>query len=701
MRSIASCFVALTSLALASTPASLAAAQIDQPSPVIERIEPTSGPPGTTVQVIGRYFRRDQEMLLHGVAVEATTRLPNRWTIRVPEGATTGRLEIRIPDVAPIIGPEFRVMAPSPAPVLSDVQPRSGAAGTEVRLLGDNFSPRITENQVTLAGRPVVVRTAAPHELVVIVPAGAEAGTFSVRVSGAASDATSDIRFEIGAGVSVAELSPPAGPPGSQLTIRGVGFVTRARDDRVFIGTRACRVVRASATELVVEIPRGAASAPILVDVRGVGRAYSSEPFRVQELPTVSALVPPAGTPGAEVLVRGQHFGTDIRVVAVALAGAAARVRAVTDTELTIEEPEGASSGPVAVTIAGVGPGTSSAPFRVLAPVRVTSFAPRSGGPGTEVTISGSGFSPTLTENRVLLSGVPCEIVAATGAELRVRIPRSGSGPLAIEVEHGGSARTSQPFVVTSPPFIARFEPARAVVGDVVTVHGASFGTSQALVAVTIGGRAAEIRSFSDTRLEVAVPAGARTGRIGVVVRLQGSAESDRDLEVLSTFAVRAIEPASAYPDQSTIRGEGFTASGMEARFTGSRAAAEVRFESATELRVMVPEDAATGPLTIRSADERSAEIPFERAADPEGVGIGALEPACLRPRCAVVVRGWGFAARASGNTVTIGTGRARVRRATPHRLEVELPRTPGTMTIRIEVRGVGTVESAPITIAE
>jgi len=50
----------------------------------------------------------------------------------------------------------------------------------------------------------------------------------------------------------------------------------------------------------------------------------------------------------------------------------------------------------------------------------VTSIEPSSGtaGGGTEITITGTGFSTTIEENRVTLDGIECVISAATATEI-------------------------------------------------------------------------------------------------------------------------------------------------------------------------------------------------------------------------------------------------------------------------------------------
>src|SRR5687768_10587681 len=68
-----------------------------QPTPVFERIEPTSGPVGTEVQIIGRQFHPLGKMYLGTTALETVRQLPNRWTVRIPAGAATGRVTFKMP----------------------------------------------------------------------------------------------------------------------------------------------------------------------------------------------------------------------------------------------------------------------------------------------------------------------------------------------------------------------------------------------------------------------------------------------------------------------------------------------------------------------------------------------------------------------------------------------------------------------------
>lgn len=514
-------------LALAAT----ASAQVERPLPVVQRLEPTSGPPGTTVSVVGRHFDAAQTVWLGETQLEITGRLPSRWTVRIPEGASSGTLELRTAR-GNVRGPRFRVTEPPPAPVVAGLAPARGAPGSEVVIRGEHFSPRLTENLVHLGELPVVVRHATPTELRVLVPTGAASAPFRVRIAGAGEAASQPFTVEVG--TTVASFEPAIAAPGARVIIRGTGFSSRAAHNRVYLGETRAQVRRASETELEVELPRrGAETARLLVDVRGGGRAQSASELVVRSPPVIASLSPQSGAPGTRVTLTGERFGTDVRQLRATIGEVALAVRDLADDRVVVEIPEGAASGPIELTAYGLGPARTAAAFTVLERVSVASFAPTSGGAGAVVTIAGRGFSTSAEGNTVTLSGVRAEVVSASATELSVRIPEGArSGPLVVAVENAGEARTPRPFVITRAPTIASFEPASGAPGTTVVIRGTSFGARQGLIDVRIGERRAEIRRSSDTELEVVIPPGARTGRLRVTVRLQGSATSETDFTV-------------------------------------------------------------------------------------------------------------------------------------------------------------------------
>ena len=207
--------------------------------PVIESVRPTAGSPGTHVQILGRHFGRRAQFFLGDTPLPVLERLPNRWTVQIPAGAQTGMLVLRTRAGA-FGGPQFRVIAARPAPVVRSIEPGAAPPGAEVRLRGEGFSARMADNDVTLSGQPVVVRSATPTELRVIVPSGAASGVFQVSVAGAAGAGQSP-PLTVTVGLSIAAVEPARANAGDEVLLRGSGFAVPLRRNRVYLNGQRAR----------------------------------------------------------------------------------------------------------------------------------------------------------------------------------------------------------------------------------------------------------------------------------------------------------------------------------------------------------------------------------------------------------------------------------------------------------------------------
>jgi len=687
-------FLASAALAAALAPGA-AGAQVRRP--VIERISPTAGPVGTEVEVVGRHFSGGM-MFLGERQLPPVRQSPNRWTVRIPEDARTGRILVRTAGGS-FRGPTFRVIPSPPAPTVTGIDPVRGRAGETVVVEGTNFSPRAGETTVRFGREEAVVRNATPTRLEVVVPEQAASGPISVAVR-YAGEAESPQPFTVQLPTAIAALEPAVGPPGSEVTIRGTGFSDRTRNVRVLFDGRRARVRSASEAALVVTAPRNASTGPVVVDVRGGGRATSDEPFVVQEMPVLRGFTPTEALGGRRVTLRGRHFGDDASVVRVTLDGDEVPVLAARGNEVTVTIPRAASSGDLAVWVRGVGPATTGGPpFVVLEPLRLAEITPRNGPPGTVVALVGEGFSSDPEHVRVTMSGTPLPVVTATPTKVEVRIPEeAASGPLIVAVDNGGTGRSATPFLVTQPPVVAGFSPAQGMVGDAVTITGSHFGTVRNAVRVTIGDRPMRIRALADDRIEAEVPRGATSGRIAVSVRLQGQDRASTDFTVLQPFVVRSVDPGEAWPGRRiTVQGRGFVA-GTTVAFPGVRRPVTPISVADDALRVTIPPRARTGDLTVRVPDGRDRTVPLRVVDVPDGLAIVDVDAACRNPGCRVDVLGHGFGRRGRGAKVYWGDVELEVVDRSGTALGVELPETTGRAPFRVVV-GDESTASPPFVI--
>jgi hypothetical protein len=483
------------------------------------------------VDITGHHFRGKIEVHLGQTLLPIVRSLPNRVTVRIPEGAASGRITVTTP-TGKSAAIAFRVDAPLPGPEIMGFKPNRGPPGTQVTIRGRNFDARLTRNVVMIGEHPVVVRYASPVELKIIIPEFARTGRISVEVTNAGV-AKSQNSFEVSEATRIIDFQPRRGRPGTRVTISGSGFSRRRKDNRVFLNNERMRVIKASDSKLLVEIPKKASSGPLLVDVKGAGRAETKqEEFTVQYRPTVIGFSPPAAPSGSEVTLRGTNFGNNQKAVEVKLGKLPLEVRSVSDISLTVVIGEGATDADFSVTVNGVGPSFSKKRFRVLAPLHITSIEPSSGPAGSRVFVRGSGFAGSSARNKVSLAGRPLKVISARPTRLLVRISPGAGGPIKVSVTGSGTAESPKPFVVTVPPRIDGFSPGKAAVGSEVEIRGRGFGSSAGAVTVTLGGHPLKVKSVRDDLLQVGLTPGSRSGRLEVSVSLQGSTKASSELEV-------------------------------------------------------------------------------------------------------------------------------------------------------------------------
>ena len=151
--------------------------------------------------------------------------------------------------------------------------------------------------------------------------------------------------------------------------------------------------------------------------------------------------------------------------------------------------------------------------------VSIISFSPASGPIGTTVTISGTGFSTTPSQDTVTFNGTAATVTSATTTQLVVTVP-SGATTGAIGVTAPGGAGTSAAsFTVasgTGAPTITSFSPGTTVSGTALTVNGTNFNTTPSNNNLKLNIAPAQVTSVSATVIHTTVPPSAGTGRISV-----------------------------------------------------------------------------------------------------------------------------------------------------------------------------------------
>jgi YD repeat-containing protein len=167
------------------------------------------------------------------------------------------------------------------------------------------------------------------------------------------------------------------------------------------------------------------------------------------------------------------------------------------------------------------------------AAVIISGFVPASGAAGTAVTISGTGFSSTPSQNTVTFNGTAGTVTAATPTSLTVTVPGGASTGRIAATTPTGSATSTIDFVVTAvgagPPTISGFTPGIAQAGSALTVSGTNFETNVNQNLLRVNVTMLSPTSATTTALNTTIPTAAGSGKL-LVATPGGTATSSADL---------------------------------------------------------------------------------------------------------------------------------------------------------------------------
>ncbi len=164
---------------------------VDESLAVITSIDPINGPVGSEVRIIGRNFGEtagDHTVIFNGGSQAEITAVTNEQiTVTVPEGATTGKINLTTLGRT-ISSPVFTVTAPEPQPEpetgITAVQPNQVAEGMTVRIRGNNFGDAVSDHVVTFNGTEANITSVTDNTITVVVPANVTGGRVVLTMGG-------------------------------------------------------------------------------------------------------------------------------------------------------------------------------------------------------------------------------------------------------------------------------------------------------------------------------------------------------------------------------------------------------------------------------------------------------------------------------------------------------------------------------------
>jgi len=397
-----------------------------------------SVPPGATLSLSGKGFGTFTSAQANRVTVSGVPALVQRWEpdlieIKVPFKAASGPIEIFAGEKTLQAGALTIVM-----PKIDAITPTEAERGALVQITGHHFgmtagardpNTMFGVNDVMIGGVTVRPKRWKDDRIELEIPANAASGEVVVRL--ASSDPLPDgsccasVEYVASNAVALSliptvRVDPVSGPVGTKVVLFGSGFGAEKRaEDAVLIGERPATIAQWKDDAIVVHIPLGAESGPVILQSQG--RRRTLDHFTVH-VPEVSRLHPASAPIGTLLRIDGKHFGfysesgtTPYNFMdfnkgdnRVEIGGVPAVVYRWNDDRIDVWVPYSAKSGDVVIYRSATKPtsdglccaergdiATQAGAFTLVTPV-IESYEPKSAGLDETVTIKGRGFGTFL-----------------------------------------------------------------------------------------------------------------------------------------------------------------------------------------------------------------------------------------------------------------------------------------------------------------
>jgi YD repeat-containing protein len=541
----------------------------------VSSISPISGSSGTPVTITGLNFGATQgtsTVLFNGLSGAPTNWSNTSIVVPVPNGASTGPVTVVVGGGASN-GLIFIV-----APVISSISPTAGTPGTSVVIAGSGFGTiQGAGGLVAFNGTYAPVLNWTNTKINATVPTGASTGPVVVTVNSVASNG---LQFSIGNGTLAGIVSNA----GNSSAISGA--LVQALQANTVVGNAT---TVADGSYSIPNLPAG--SYDLRVTATGFGTTIqSANAVTANTTTTVNVALGSPGTLSGNVTqadgitaisggtITAQQGATSVGTATTDTSGHYS-IATLSASSYSVQATATGYTGQTQSAVTVTSGNTTTANFNLAGQSVITytydelgrlvgtvdslsdavsyqydavgnllsiarnhsnqtsiiDFTPKDGPVGTTVTISGTAFSATPSQDSVSFNGTSATVTSATQTQIIATVPSGATTGTITVVAPSGTATSTNAFTMTSggngAPTITSFAPTSGVPTTAVTVTGTNFDTNKARNSLRFNLSPATISSAAASSLSTTVPALVASGPISVVTPF-GNATSAQDFFV-------------------------------------------------------------------------------------------------------------------------------------------------------------------------
>ncbi|MEQ9381258.1 MAG: IPT/TIG domain-containing protein [Imperialibacter sp.] len=464
------------------------------------------------------FLNNNTQVFINGLAATASVVSNTQINVTVPQGASTGKVTVSTNNGFFEASGDLTVEQHK----ITSLSATKITKGQSLVITGDNFtgasSVKINGESITYQyyyfGTPYFTIDSDQQITVHISPSSiAGTGKVSVTKGGVEVESAEDLTVI----PAITSLSTLQAAPGAQVTIYGSYF--SSVDNTVYFNqNKPAAIVSQNSSSVTVIVPQGAIDGSVTVVNNDVSQqGVSSASFDVVAAPVFTSFSPLKATSGQVVTITGQNFQSPAPSNLV-VNGNSVTFSVVDNNTIQFTVPTWMyGAGKVEITKGGV---TVEGPQQFTVLPKITSFTLATGAvEGASVSISGTGFNPTASNNLVTFyNNKTATISSGNSTFLNVIVP-SGAVTGKLRVSNQSileTAESASDFIVVPHAIISSFAPASGQVTKTeVTITGEHF-SSPAVSAVRFSGTNATFSVISDTEIKATVPSIFSNGVISI-----------------------------------------------------------------------------------------------------------------------------------------------------------------------------------------
>lgn len=418
----------------------------------------------------------------------------------------------------------------------------------------------------------------------------------------------------------------------------------------------------------------------------GLSACKSDDDADSQAQLKIESFYPNSGKGGTLVTIKGAGFNANMNGNAVEFSGVKAEVFSAKENELVVLAPTSGKTGTIRINNGKQSLDVGTYTYQNLSVQRIS---PANGPTGTNIRISGEGFSSLDEPAKVQVNGKEAVVVNVSDTLIVAKVPaEAGKGSIKVLVD--GKESTGPTFIYQE---ITDIKPKTGGKGTKITISGQGFDTELANNLLYFNNIQGKVLAVTDTKLVVEAPDNVATSKVALIVNKQKTVGPE--FKVVPPPTISVVAPLSGpVGSKITITGAGFSAEEDENRVFLSGTEIPLDTYGSSGVSFTLPTGVATGKLVVIVNDQKTIGPEFKN----QNLGIVKVTPESGLAGTVVTIEGTGFNSDMSQNKVTFNGVAAKIdySMSTKSKLVVTAPDGLKTGTLKIEAGNL--VAEAPKT---